>query len=146
MGSVNTEATHKFVIVLNEKSLPGKLLSATGQLGMSLYHDATEEQRKQMNFVPFIGTENKNLITVSTCSFVVLKGKGNQLLTLYSSSKSLAILCAIFTSTMSYNGVEEDLILKTASTPLDQVEPYAVGLFGSIESINPLTKKFSVFK
>lgn len=32
MPSVNTVATHKFVIVLNEKSPIGKLLSATGQL------------------------------------------------------------------------------------------------------------------
>ncbi len=146
MVSVNKTATHKFVIVLNEKSPVGKLLSATGQLGMSLYHDATEEQRQQMSFTPFINPENKNLISVSTCSFVVLKGTGSQLINLYSSAKSQNILCGIFTSTMSYNGVEEDLIIKTASTPLDQVEPYGVGLFGAIETLNLLTKKFSVFK
>jgi hypothetical protein len=42
--------------------------------------------------------------------------------------------------------VEEDLIQKTATTPLDQIEPYGVGLFGSIEELTPLTKKFSVFR
>jgi hypothetical protein len=47
---------------------------------------------------------------------------------------------------MSFNGIEEDLIHKTASIPLEQTEPYGVGLFGLIEEINPLTKKFSVFK
>lgn len=36
MPSVNVTATHKFVIVLNEKAPIGKLLSATGQLAMSL--------------------------------------------------------------------------------------------------------------
>ena len=45
MASVNTTATHKFVIVLNEKSPYGKLLSATGQLAMSLREEATPEQR-----------------------------------------------------------------------------------------------------
>jgi hypothetical protein len=45
MASVNTTATNKFVIVLNEKSPVGKLLSATGQLAMSLHKDATAEQR-----------------------------------------------------------------------------------------------------
>jgi hypothetical protein len=146
MPSVNTTATHKFVIVLNEKSPQGKLLSATGQLAMSLYFNASEEQRANMSFIPFFSPNNSNLITVSTCSFVVLKGTANQLLGLYVKSTEQKLLSAIFTSTMSFNGIEEDLIQKTATTPLDQAEPYGVGLFGSIEEINPLTKKFSVFK
>lgn len=146
MGSVNTSATHKFVIILNEKSPVGKLLSATGQLAMSLYDNATEDQQSYMSFVPFLNPSEKHLITVSTCSFVVLKGTANQLLTLYANASQQGLLSAIFTSTMSFNGVEEDLILKTASIPLEEVEPYGVGLFGMIEEIGPLTKKFSVFK
>jgi hypothetical protein len=146
MGSVNITATHKFVIVLNEKSPFGKLLSATGQLAMSLYHDASQEQKIHMSFIPFIGPSSSSLITVSTCSFVVLKGTANQLFTLYSKGRELGLLSAMFTSTMSFNGIEEDLILKTATTPLDQVEPYGVALFGKIEELTPLTKKFSVFK
>ena len=146
MPSVNTTATHKFVIVLNEKSPPGKLLSATGQLAMSLYLNASEGQRIDMSFIPFLNPNGSNLITVSTCSFVVLKGNANQLLVLYAKSTEQKLLSAIFTSTMSFNGIEEDLIYKTATIPLDQTEPYGVGIFGSIEEINPLTKKFSVFK
>jgi hypothetical protein len=146
MPSVNTAATHKFVIVLNEKSPPGKLLSATGQLAMSLYLSASEKQRIHMSFIPFLSPSNSSLITVSTCSFVILKGNANQLLALYAKSTEQKLLSAIFTSTMSFNGIEEDLIQKTAITPLDQTEPYGVGIFGSIEDINPLTKKFSIFK
>lgn len=146
MPSVNTTATHKFVIILNEKSPAGKLLSATGQIAMSLYSNATKEQQINMAFVPFLNPSGDNLITVSTCSFVVLKGSANQLLTLYAKATEQNLLSAIFTSTMSFNGIEEDLIQKTASTPLDQTEPYGVGLFGLIEEISPLTKKFSVFK
>jgi hypothetical protein len=146
MASVNTTATHKFVIVLNEKSPLGKLLSATGQIAMSLYSDAKPEQRDSMGFIPFLNPPDSSLITVSTCSFVVLKGSGNQLLTLYSKAREQSLLSAIFTSTMSFNGIEEDLIQKTANTPLDQTEPYGVGLFGMVEELVPLTKKFSVFK
>lgn len=146
MPSANTTATHKFVVVLNEKSPSGKLLSAAGQIAMSLYSNATEGQRISMSFVPFLNPGGINLITVSTCSFVVLKGTANQLLTLYTKAAEQNLLSAIFTSTMSFNGIEEDLIQKTASTPLDQTEPYGVGLFGSIEEISPLTKKFSIFK
>lgn len=146
MPSVNTGATHKFVVVLNDKSPTGKLLSAAGQIAMSLYSNSTEEQQVHMSFVPFLNPSGINLITVSTCSFVVLKGNANQLLDLYFKAAEQNLLSAIFTSTMSFNGVEEDLIHKTASTPLDKTEPYGVGLFGSIEEINPLTKKFSVFK
>lgn len=146
MPSVNTTATHKFVVVLNEKSPVGKLLSAAGQIAMSLYSNATEEQRVNMSFVPFQNPSGINLITVSTCSFVMLKGTANQLLNLYTKANEHNFLSAIFTSTMSFSGIEEDLIQKTASTPLDQVEPYGVGLFGSIEELNPITKKFSVFK
>lgn len=144
MASVNIAATHKFVIVLNEKTTPGKLLSAAGQIAMSLYSNATEEQRVNMSFVPFQDSNGMNLINVSTCSFVVLKATANQLLSLYTRAKEGQFLSAIFTSTMSFNGIEEDLIQKTASTPLDQVESYGVGLFGRIEEINPLTKKFSL--
>lgn len=146
MPSVNTTATHKFIIILNEKAPPGKLLSATGQIAMSLYSNATKEEQVNMSFVPFLSPSGNNLITVSTCSFVVLKSTANQLLTLYAKTTEQNLLSAIFTSTMSFNGIEEDLILKTASTPLDQTEPYGVGIFGSIDEINPLTKKFSVFK
>ena len=146
MPSVNTTATHKFMIILNEKAPPGKLLSATGQIAMSLYSNATKEQQVSMSFVPFLSPSGDNLITVSTCSFVVLKGTANHIVTLYAKTTEQNLLSAIFTSTMSFNGIEEDLILKTASTPLDQTEPYGVGIFGSIDEINPLTKKFSVFK
>jgi Protein of unknown function (DUF2000). len=83
MTSVNVTATHKFVILLNEKSPLGKLLSATGQIAMSLHSSATEEQRTNMSFAPFLDPNDKNLITLSTCSFVILKGNANQLLTLY---------------------------------------------------------------
>jgi hypothetical protein len=146
MPSVNTTATHKFVVVLNEKSSTGKLLSAAGQIAMSLYSNGTEDQKTSMSFVPFLNPSGNNLITVSTCSFVVLKGTASQLFTLYTKAAEQNLLSAIFTSTMSFNGIEENLIHKTASTPLDQTEPYGVGLFGLIEEINPLTKKFSVFK
>lgn len=146
MPSVNTTATHKFVVVLNEKSPTGKLLSAAGQIAMSLYSNASDEQKINMSFIPFLNPTGDNLITVSTCSFVVLKGTLNQLLTLYTKAKEQNLLSAMFTATMSFNGIEEDLIKKTASTPPDQTEPYGVGLFGSIEEISQLTKKFSVFK
>jgi|GEM_PF-1787957 hypothetical protein len=146
MASVNTTATHKFAIVLNEKSPVGKLFSATGQISMSLYNNATETQKDNMSFIPFLDPGDKNLITVSTCSFVVLKGNATQLLALYAKATEQDVLSAIFTSTMSFNGIEENLLEKTANTSLDQVEPYGVGLFGRIEELTPLTKKFSVFK
>ena len=146
MGSVNTTATHKFVIVVNEKSPPGKILSATGQLAMSLYGDASPEQREQMSFLPFVNPDNLKLINLTTCSFVVLKGTGGQLLTLYHACREKGILSAIFTSTMSFNGIEENLSVKTSTTPLEQTEPYGVGLFGLIDEVSPLTKKFSLFK
>lgn len=146
MGSVNTSATHKFVVVLNEKSPVGKLLSATGQLAMSIHGEATPEQRSNMAFVPFLNPDGHSLITLSTCSFVVLKGSPNQLQTLYAKAREQGLLSAIFTSTMSFNGIEEDLFKKTANTNLDQVEPYGVGIFGLVEEVVPLTKKFSVFK
>lgn len=105
MPSVNTTATHKFVIILNEKSSVGKLLSATGQIAMSLYSNATKEQQINMAFVPFLNPSGDNLITVSTCSFVALKGSANQLLTLYAKATEQNLLSAIFTSTMSFNGI-----------------------------------------
>ena len=146
MASVNTTATHKYVIVLNEKSPVGKLLSATGQLAMSLCREASAEQQAAMSFIPFIDPSKNSLVTVSTCSFVILKGTAGQLFTLYKAAQAAGILSAVFTSTMSFNGVEEDLIQKTAHTPLESTEPYGVGLFGHIEALGPLTKKFSVFK
>jgi hypothetical protein len=142
MGSVNIRATHKYVIVLNEKSQIGKLLSATGQLAMSLYDAATPEQRGHMSLIHF----GNNLINLSTCSFVVLKGNASQLFSLFAQAREQALLSAIFTSTMSFNGIEEDLLQKTAQTPLEQSEPYGVGLFGEIGQLAVLTKKFSVFK
>ena len=36
----------------------------------------------------------------------------------------------LLSNLMSFNGIEEDVIQKTASTPPDQAEPSGVGLFG----------------
>lgn len=69
MPSVNTTATHKFVVVLNEKSPAGKLLSAAGQIAMSLHSNATEEQRVNMSFVPSLCSP---LETPSGIAFVIL--------------------------------------------------------------------------
>lgn len=146
MASVNTAATHKFVIVLNSKSPIGKLLSATGQLAMSLRDKVPEDKCPDMSFISVRDPQGDDLISLSTCSFIVLKGSANQLLTLYGKAKEQGLLCSIFTSTMSYNGLEEDLIEKTARSSLDQVEPYGVGLFGKIEEVTPLTKRFNLFK
>jgi hypothetical protein len=74
---------------------------------MSLYSNATKEQQINMSFIPFLNPSGNNLITVSTCSFVVLKGTANQLLTLYAKATEQNLLSAIFTSTMSFNGIIE---------------------------------------
>ena len=108
MASVNTSSSHKFVLILNEKSPPGKLVSATGQLAMSLQAKATPEQRDSMCFISMFDPQQTNLIELSTNSFIVLKGKQNQLMTLYAKAVEQKVLAAIFTSTMSYCGIEED--------------------------------------
>jgi hypothetical protein len=146
MASVNKDSSHKFVIVLNEKSPIGKLLSATGQLSMSLLNKSSHEQQLSMDFVPFLDPNKNSLISLSMCSFIVLKGSNSQLRTLYTKACESKIVSSVFTSTMSYNGIEEDLFEKTANTSLDDVEIYGVALFGKIEEVSPLTKKFSVFQ
>ena len=96
-----------------------------------------------MTLIPLLNPTSDTLITVSTCSFIILKGTAGQLLTLYAKTRKQCFLSALFTSTMSFNGLEEDLILKAANTQLDQTEPYGVALFGKVAELNLLNKKKS---
>lgn len=142
----NPFGIYKFVIVLNEKTPIGNLISAAAQITMSLYKRAPEEVREQMNFKTFHDADNNEHADLSLCSVVILKGKDSQLKTLRAMAKEQKILCSAFTHTMTFEGISEDLHEKTKKMKEEELTYFGVGLFGSKDEINLLTKKFSLWK
>lgn len=133
-------SSSKFVIVLNETVPIGNLLSASAQIAMSLVRRASREETELMQF------KSLEFVDISLCSVVILKATGNQLRTLRAQAQQQEILYSIFTDTMTFSGINEDLLEKTQNTKDEDFNYFGVGLFALKEKLTPLTKKFSLWK
>lgn len=77
---------------------------------------------------------------------IVLSAKnGNQILKTYEEAKRLGLACNIFSGSMLGSSAEEQM-QQTREATADTLNPMVVVLFGEQEDLQPLTKKFSLFK
>lgn len=138
--------THKFAAVLNKKvEDSGKLMNVLAHLTASLVVNATPEQRDHMGIVDYIdknGTSHK----ASKNSFVILKAdNGNQIRTARNLAKEKGVLFVDFVQTMQ-EGTYLEQLEKTSQTPEAELDYYGILLFGEIEQVNEITRKFGLWR
>jgi hypothetical protein len=135
---------HKFVAVLNKKTDLPYLMNALGHMTAGLL--AQCENLEAMRFLDYRDSENKTLSMVSHYPFIVLIAKnGNQIRTLRKAAEEAGILYNCFADSMLGSSAEEQLG-NTRNTKEADLEYFGICLFGASEILNPLTKKFSLFK
>lgn len=136
--------THKFVAVLNKKVEQGRLMNALSHMaaGISAHYSHKEELR----FNTYRDKDGGKHNSISDNAFIVLSAdNSNQLRTLRNNLLAENIFFVDFTSTM-VEGTYADQHERTLQTPEIELEYWGVCLFGEIEKVSRLTKKFSLWR
>lgn len=137
---------HKFVAVLNKKTDPGKIMNALAHISLGLVATSTPEEIQQMGFVDYIDKDGNNHRSLSKNSYVILRAdNSNQIRTVRNVAKEKGVHFIDFTNTMQ-EGTYEDQLERTKNTPELELEYYAIVLFGEIDQVSELTKKFSLWR
>lgn len=135
---------NKFVAVLNNKIPIGQLMNALGHMatGLSGSHPEIAAMRFD-NYIDANGGEHKS---ISDYPFIIVQAdNSNQLRTLRNELISTNVHFVDFTNTMTVGTFIEQKE-KTKQTQENELEYFGVCMFGDKNIINPLTKKFSLWR
>ncbi len=136
--------THKFVAVLNKKIPVGNLMNALGHMAVGLSSDypSISEMRFD-NYFDKDGGTHKN---ISDNPFIILQAdNSNKIRTLRNALLKKGIHFSDFTNTMTV-GTYIEQQQRTKETLEAELEYYGICLFGEIDEVNELTKKFSLWR
>jgi hypothetical protein len=135
---------YKFIAVLNKKIEMPKLLNALGHISVGLPSLTTDI--RQMEFLQYSDADRSLHPAISRFPFIVLASENsNKIRSLRNAAIAQDILYNDFTESMLGISAENQL-QQTREKKEAELEYYAILLFGHSEKINPLTKKFSLFK
>lgn len=136
---------HKFVALVNKNLEPGVALNAVAHANVGLAALLADGRKDAMTLLEFKDADGQTHPNISALSLIVLRGTSGNIRTLRSEARAAGIPCVDFTSSMTGGSAEEQLE-RTLTTPEGELEYYCVVLFGKNEELNPLTKKFSLYK
>jgi hypothetical protein len=133
----------KFVVVLNKTYQADQLLSALGHVTAGL--SANSSQRETMNFVVYRDKDGGAYPNISAWPFIVLRGKSGELKRLRSELLAANLDYACYLDTMISGGSDAQMAATTTKTG-DELQILALATFGEGAKLDPLTKKFSLWR
>jgi len=138
--------SHKFVAILNKKVNVGKVLNVLAHMTVSLVAQAsTNEDREAMGIVDYQDRDGSSH-KASKNSFVILQAdNGNQIRNARNLAKENGLQFVDFTNTMQEGTFLEQLD-RTRQTAESELDYYGLVLFGEIEKVNEITRKFSLWR
>lgn len=144
MENTSKPFTHKFVAVLNKKIPVPNLMNALGHMAAGL--SASYSNIPEMRFDSYIDRDGGNHKSISDNPFIILEAdNSNKIRTLRNSLIEKGIYFVDFTSTMTV-GTYIEQQQRTKQTPEIDLEYYGICLFGEINQVNELTRKFSLWR
>lgn len=136
--------THKFVSVLNKKIPVNLLMNALSHMAAGL--SASCANLSEMRFDNYFDKDGGNHKSISDNPFIILQAdNSNKIRTLRNTLIEKGIHFVDFTSTMTV-GTYLEQQQRTKETPELNLEYYGICLFGEINQVNELTRKFSLWK
>lgn len=136
--------THKFVAVLNKKIPVNLLMNALGHMAAGL--SASYPNIPEMRFDSYIDKDGGNHKSISDNPFIILEAdNSNKIRTLRNALIERGIHFVDFTSTMTV-GTYLEQQQRTKETPELELEYYGLCLFGEINQVSELTRKFSLWR
>lgn len=133
----------KWVVVCNRKVPLPRLFNAIGHLALGMKSRCNDDAARQ--FHNYDGADGELYSTISNWPFIVLQANnGNQLRTLRAAANAARVECQAFVDSMIGQSAEDQL-QKTKQTNDEDVEYFAVLVFGKSDVVHAMTKKFSLF-
>lgn len=138
------ELKNKFVAVLNKKVPVGNLMNALGHMAAGLA--GSYSNLPEMRFDNYFDKDGNKHQAISDNPFIILQAdNSNQIRNLRNQAVEIGIHFVDFTSTMTV-GTYKEQQERTKNTPEAELEYYGICMFGSKESINGITRKFSLWR
>jgi len=138
-----SDNVYKFVAVLNRRVKLPQLMNALGHMSAGLISQC---QPADVQFLQYKDADGSTHPAISRYPFIILSAKnGNQIRTLRESAMRLAIPFTDFVNTMLGSSAEQQLD-QTLRTKESELEYFGICIFGPAETLNDLTRKFSLFK
>jgi hypothetical protein len=135
----------KFVAVLNESAdIPSsRLFNALGHMTAGLA--GNYKPAEDLAFVTYRDANSNNYPNISEHPFIVLRGRNGPLRKFKEALDQQRMIYSCFLNTMIEGGssVQQK---NTAETPADKLVIYGIVTFGDATTLDPLTKKFSLWK
>ena len=136
--------TQKFVAILNKKIPVNLLMNALGHMAAGL--SASYPNKEEMRFDSYIDYDGGDHKSISDNPFIILAAdNSNKIRTLRNALIEKGVHFVDFTSTMTV-GYYLEQQQRTKETPEAELEYYGICLFGEINQVNELTRKFSLWK
>lgn len=138
--------TRKLVVVLNGKHQPGRLMNAGMHLLAGLVGRGGPAMTEQLRLLDYKDATGDLHAALSTYPIIVLEAKnGNQIKTLREAARAADIPCADFVDAMLGGSADEQLANTAARRP-EELDYLACCLWGEADRLDPMTKRFSLFK
>ncbi len=134
--------TKKLVAVMNEKVEPGKVFNALGHMCIGLGSAIGPESLRLSKYIDAGGGLHPY---ISEMPFIILKANSNKIRSLREAAIAAGIDFVDFTETMTDGGYQEQ-IERTRNTLSQELIYFGIVLFGDIDKVTELTKKFSLWK
>lgn len=138
-----SSSEYKFVIALNKNLETGVALNAASHMALGLVGLASEADKKLMNFVDYVDGSDLVHPSISGSPAIILRGTQAEIMKLVEAAREQKLLYTDFIETMT-GGTYLEQLERTKKTK-DSVY-YGVAIFGKRESIDPLTKRLSLYK
>ncbi len=138
------DGDYKFVAILNKKIALGRLLNALGHMTAGLA--GGYEKTSEMNFLRYEDKEGGIHPNISYYPFIILRADtSNHIRTVRNLAIEKGIAFTDFTHTM-VEGSSEEQLERTKNTSEADLEYFGICLFGQRSDVDPVTRKFSLFK
>lgn len=132
----------KTTIVVNRKHEAGLVLNAVSHLVAGLVDVVGREPYDFLDYDFEIGVASR----LSTYPMIVLAAaNSSQVLRAWQDARDHELPCNLFTTAMIGASAQEQRAT-TRAVPVEEQDCVAVAMFGEAERINPLTKRFSVYR
>ena len=138
------ENGYKWVVVAGRDVSPASLMNAVAHLSLSMASCCSGQEAKQ--FHEYIDGNGKMVSSISNWPVIVLGAKNcNQLRMLRVRASEAGVPCQAFVGEMIGGSADEQLA-KTSETMGEELTYWAVMLFGHRNCVDPLIKRFSLFR
>jgi len=121
-------------------------MNALAHATLGLAATASPEELAEMGFVDYVDKDGTHHRSLSKNSYVILEAdNGNQIRTVRKFAEERGIHFIDFAHTMQ-EGTYLEQLETTNNTPEAELDYYAVVLFGPIDDVSAITKKFRLWQ